>query len=84
MMQIKKPITCKNSAEVQSRLEDNNGKYEDIVLPPDGITLERVEKLLIEQALTRFAGNQTKAAQCLGMSRDTIRYRMKKFGIGKE
>ncbi len=83
-MQVKKLTTCKNGAEVQTRLEDDNGKYAEIVLPPDGITLERVEKLLIEQALLRFGGNQTKAAECLGMSRDTIRYRMKKFGITKE
>lgn len=52
-----------------------------ITLPPDGITLEEVEKVLIQQALLRYNGNQTKAANCLGMSRDTIRYRMKKFGL---
>jgi DNA-binding NtrC family response regulator len=52
-----------------------------ITLPPNGITLEEVEKMLIQQALQRFDGNQTKAANCLGMSRDTIRYRMKKFGL---
>jgi len=54
-----------------------------ITLPPDGITLEGVEKKLIEQALQRFSGNQSKAARCLGMSRDTIRYRIKKFGLGR-
>lgn len=68
----------------QTVLEDDANEYSGIILPPEGITLERVEKKLIEQALTRFAGNQTKAAHCLGMSRDTIRYRMKKFAIGKE
>ncbi len=52
-----------------------------IALPPDGITLDEVEKMLIQQALQRFNGNQTKAAHCLGMSRDTIRYRMKKFDL---
>lgn len=55
-----------------------------ITLPPDGITLEGVEKKLIEQALQRFSGNQSKAARCLGMSRDTIRYRIKKFGLGQK
>jgi DNA-binding NtrC family response regulator len=57
------------------------GRNMDITLPPDGITLEEVEKMLIQQALLRYDGNQTKAATCLGMSRDTIRYRMKKFGL---
>ncbi|EAT16391.1 helix-turn-helix domain-containing protein [Desulfuromonas acetoxidans] len=52
-----------------------------ITLPPNGITLDEVEKMLIQQALLRYDGNQTKAANCLGMSRDTIRYRMKKFGL---
>jgi len=55
-----------------------------ITLPPDGMTLEGVEKKLIEQALQRFSGNQSKAARCLGMSRDTIRYRIKKFGLGRK
>ncbi|MEW6291507.1 MAG: sigma-54 dependent transcriptional regulator [Thermodesulfobacteriota bacterium] len=52
-----------------------------ITLPPHGISIEEVEKELIQQALTRFNGNQTKAAQCLRMSRDTLRYRIKKFGL---
>ena len=52
-----------------------------ITLPADGISLDRVEKELIRQALTRFQGNQTRAARCLGMSRDTLRYRIKKYGI---
>ncbi len=83
MMQVEKTTANKNGTEMKTR-SDDDGKYSGIVLPPDGITLDRVEKMLIKQALMRFAGNQTKAAQCLGMSRDTIRYRMKKFGIGKE
>lgn len=58
-----------------------------INLPPEGISIEEVEKELIQQALIRYNGNQTKAAKCLRMSRDTLRYRIKKFGlqsIGKE
>ncbi len=52
-----------------------------ITLPPDGVSIEEIEKELIRQALERFAGNQTRAARCLKMTRDTLRYRMKKFGI---
>ena len=52
-----------------------------INLPPNGISIEAVEKELIQQALHRYNGNQTKAAQCLRMSRDTLRYRIKKFGL---
>ena len=55
-----------------------NGK---IILPPEGISLEEVEKELIRQALERYKGNQTKAAKCLRLTRDTLRYRMKKYGF---
>lgn len=50
-------------------------------LPKDGISLEEVEKELIKMSLNRWDGNQTKAAECLRMSRDTLRYRMKKYGL---
>ena len=52
-----------------------------ITLPPEGISLEAVEKQLIQQAMERFDGNQTQAAKCLHMSRDTLRYHIKKFGL---
>jgi DNA-binding protein Fis len=46
-----------------------------------GGDLPHWEKSVIEHALREAAGNQTKAAQRLGISRDTLRYRLKKFGI---
>ena len=52
-----------------------------VILPPEGISIEAVEKAYIMQALTRYRGNQTRAAKCLGMSLDTLRYRRKKFGL---
>ena len=52
-------------------------------LPPSGVDFEALEKGLVLQALERAEGNQTKAAQLLGMSRDQIRYRIEKFGIGR-
>ncbi|HEV7704680.1 MAG TPA: helix-turn-helix domain-containing protein, partial [Gemmatimonadaceae bacterium] len=50
-------------------------------LPPRGTDLAQWEKAMIEQALREANGNQTQAAQRLGVSRDTLRYRLKKFGI---
>jgi two-component system, NtrC family, response regulator AtoC len=50
-------------------------------LPPPGMDLERWERTMIEQALQASEGNQTRAAQRLGISRDTLRYRLKKYGI---
>ncbi|HSE67632.1 MAG TPA: sigma-54 dependent transcriptional regulator, partial [Gemmatimonadales bacterium] len=45
-------------------------------------SLEQWERQLLEQALKEEGGNQTKAAQRLGISRDTLRYRIKKYGLG--
>ena len=47
-----------------------------------GIVLEDVEKKLILEAMERANGNQSKAARLLGVSRDTLRYRLKKHGMG--
>jgi two-component system, NtrC family, response regulator AtoC len=52
-------------------------------LPPPGMDLERWERAMIEQALRECDGNQTRAAQRLGISRDTLRYRLKKYGISE-
>ena len=54
----------------------------DAAQPVDTATLPQREKTIIEQALRDAGGNQTKAAQRLGISRDTLRYRLKKFGLG--
>ena len=48
-------------------------------LPTAGVSLEDVEMSLVRQALERSNGNQTKAAELLNISRDQLRYRMKKL-----
>jgi DNA-binding NtrC family response regulator len=47
---------------------------------PDG-DLGQWERSMIERAMREAGGNQTKAAQRLGITRDTLRYRLKKFGL---
>jgi len=48
------------------------------VLPPEGIPLHEVEMQLVLQALERTDGNLTRAAKLLDISRDQLRYRLKK------
>lgn len=50
-------------------------------LPEDGVSLEALEIDLIRQALEREHGNQTRAAQRLGLTRNTLLYRMQKYGL---
>lgn len=45
------------------------------------MTLEQVEKLLIEKALERTAGNVSRAARELGLTRMAMRYRMEKYQL---
>jgi DNA-binding NtrC family response regulator len=52
-------------------------------LPPEGVNLDEVERQLLMQALERANGNQTQAAQLLGINRDQVRYRIEKFGLSK-
>jgi two-component system response regulator AtoC len=47
--------------------------------PPQGISLAAEERDLIHQALEQSGGNQVRAARLLGISRDVLRYRMKKL-----
>ncbi len=47
-------------------------------------TLLATEKDLIVQALGRLSGNVTLAARELGISRDTLRYRMERHGLRRE
>jgi DNA-binding NtrC family response regulator len=50
-------------------------------LPPDGVSMEEVERQLLMQALERSGGNQTQAAELLRINRDQVRYRIEKFGL---
>jgi two-component system, NtrC family, response regulator AtoC len=46
-----------------------------------GMSLSDQERRLVIQALERAGGNQTQAARLLRITRDTLRYKMKKFSL---
>ena len=48
---------------------------------PFDVSLEEAEKGLLSRALEKAGGNQTRAAVLLGITRDTLRYKMKKFNL---
>lgn len=68
-------------AEHLSLIEPEPARATGSELPPAGVDLAQWERSVIERALREAGGNQTKAAHRLGISRDTLRYRIKKFGI---
>jgi len=57
-------------------------------LPPEGVDLEErlaeVERAFIVQALERTGGNVTRAAELLGTSFRSLRYRISKLGVKQE
>ena len=50
-------------------------------LPENGIVLEQVEAQLINQAMDKSRGNQSKAARLLGLTRSALLYRIKKHAL---
>ncbi len=71
------------SAELPDKLKKEKMSVENIILnlPEEGISLEDLEKNLIVKALEKHKGNQTRAAEYLGITRPTLIYRLEKYGI---
>jgi DNA-binding NtrC family response regulator len=69
--------------DMPEKLTKDKMSVDDIFLnlPEEGISLEDLEKNLIIKALEKRKGNQTKAAEYLGISRPTLIYRMEKYGL---
>ena len=55
-----------------------------IEFPARGISLEKVEKEIILEALKAAKGNVSQAARFLRIGREALRYRIKKYSISKE
>jgi len=64
---------------------DGDGAHEAAevaaAMPVDGMSLEDNERSLLVRALEKTNGNQTQAARLLRVTRDTLRYKMKKFNL---
>jgi DNA-binding NtrC family response regulator len=71
-----------NGSDSFNGYPEQDGNHQ-IQLPAAGISLEAVEDSLIEQALQRSQGNVTRAAEILNISRDRLRYHLKKKRLKK-
>ena len=56
-------------------------QWGEFILPDEGVELEKLEIGLIQQALDRTHDNRSRAARLLGISRDTLLYRMQKYNM---
>src|SRR5690349_11769216 len=52
-----------------------------LYIPEGGTSLEEVERAMVELAMRQAGNNQTHAARLLDISRDALRYKLKKFGL---
>ncbi|MDD5227871.1 MAG: sigma-54 dependent transcriptional regulator [Methylococcales bacterium] len=66
---------------VEFQDETNQVETHDFILPSVGLKLDALEANLITQALDRTKGNRSKSARLLGITRDTLLYRMQKHGF---
>ena len=62
-------------------MKEESDKDMAVNLPSSGVALKDIEKQLVLQALQTVSGNQTRAARLLGISRDSLRYKMQKMGL---
>jgi len=78
------PVLANKSAgaPVESQPAPGKRRLPPLSIPEGGTSLEDVEHALVELALQQSHGNQIKAAKLLSISRDALRYKMKKFGLG--
>ncbi len=52
-----------------------------LYIPEGGTSLEELEHSMVELAMSQANGNQTNAAKLLDISRDALRYKLKKFSM---
>ena len=60
---------------------DGGRSLPPLVIPEGGTSLEEVERAFVELAMRQSNNNQTQAAKLLDISRDALRYKLKKFGL---
>lgn len=75
-----KTISVEN-LPLEIRAEQKKKISDPFTLPEGGVILEKIEAQLINQAMDKSHGNQSKAARLLGLTRSALLYRIKKYTI---
>ncbi len=77
-------VTCRNSvvevADLPDFLRDYDRTSTTFMVRP-GTPMCEVEKMLIKQTLTHVTQNREEAAKALGISRRTLQYKLKLYGL---
>lgn len=76
IVQDKLPFEMREREESTHPLQETDGFGNQ-----DGFSLEQVEKIHIARILNRFEGNKSKASKLLGISRATLREKIKRYQI---
>ena len=79
-MNLCAPLALQSEEREMQEDYEASASYE---IPGEGIQLEDVERGLLLKALQKTDWNVTRAAKLLGLSRDTLRYRIEKFGLSQ-
>ena len=76
-----KRIGAENLPAEMRANKENAANGAVINLPDGGIDLSQLEQNLIRQALDNSSGNRSRAARLLGITRDKLNYRIKKYAL---
>jgi DNA-binding NtrC family response regulator len=77
-------LTCRNSTiavnDLPDFLREHDRKATTFTIRP-GMSLAEVEELLIRQTITQVTSNREEAARLLGISRRSLQYKLKQYGL---
>ena len=77
-------MSGKSNLELEDLVPNDVNKYNnDAAVNIGEVTLDEMEKLMIEKSLSAYAGNISKVADALGLSRAALYRRLEKHGISQ-
>ena len=74
---IEREIILSDSSKIQLKFDSSKPENETV----SSLNLEEMEEKLIKNALKKYQGNISAAADALGLSRAALYRRMEKFGL---